>query len=64
MFSYIYKFIYDVLMGEMPSEHWQDVGRDLSVLLTFFVIILFVFILIKLVKWAFDIPFTSWRIRK
>lgn len=63
MFDYIYNFILNVLINTQITEYEQQ-AQQISVLLTFAVMICFVFVLIRLVRWAFDIPFKSWRIRK
>lgn len=59
MVELIYNFIYITLMGEPTFEG----STTLAILLTYTIIVCFVAILIKLVLWAFNIPF-KWARRR
>lgn len=51
MVDIIYNFIYDVLIGNTQLQGAQE----LALMLTYTIIILFVFVLVKLVIWCFNI---------
>ena len=51
MVDIIYNFIYDVLIGDTQLQGAQE----LALMLTYTIIILFVFVLVKLVIWCFNI---------
>lgn len=51
MVDIIYNFIYEVLIGQTQLQGAQE----LALMLTYTIIILFVFVLVKLVIWCFNI---------
>lgn len=51
MVDIIYNFIYDVLIGNTQLQGAQE----LALMLTYTIIVLFVFLLVKIVIWCFNI---------